>query len=343
MNRSIIAIVLVCLWLTGCNDRQTLKTSFTTYLTRVASVLDTAPPELSQPPALPPLPAQRTLQLSQPRVSAGLLDTLKLGECRLLTLVGEHNSPVGKSQQAGAVFMYHLQFQQGLNNCLSRNNDKALRSWLTDLQQQKAPLLPGFYWNMMVAEPEIRAALTPRQRPVMPDHRGFQATYNAFSLFAALQLLSQAPASTPDVNSDEFSERLSGLYNNDYLGELYYSLHSASHYLHQSLLFLTRLEQFNCGPAGKEDARRLRNAMEHYYIKDIQAQLTELDRHFVRLAPLLEQSLIPPPARQAEVAEYRHWYASGLNSHIYRRYRQLTLDHAKAWQRFLHRCDLPPS
>ncbi|WP_346350468.1 DUF3080 domain-containing protein [Oceanimonas sp. AH20CE76] len=339
MNRFIIATVLVCLWLTGCNDRQTLKLSFDTYLARVANVLDTAPPELRAPAPLPSLPGQRELQVQQPRISAGLLDTLKLGECRLLGLVSEHNGPVGKSQQAGPVFMYHLQFQQGLNTCLAQSNNDSLTHWLSELKAQKAPLLPGFYWNMMIAEPDIRAALTPRARPVPADHSGFQATYNAFSLFAGLNPL-QSRATV--VSSEEFTEQLSGLYNNDYLGELYYSLHSARHYLSESLVFLGRLEQFNCGPAGQDDAKRLRNAMEHYYIKDIQAQLTELDRHFVRLAPLLEQSLQPPPERADAMAEYRAWYASGLNSRLYTEYRQLTLEHAKAWQTFLRRCDLSP-
>ncbi|MDP5291915.1 DUF3080 domain-containing protein [Oceanimonas sp. CHS3-5] len=342
MKGSIIAITLACLWLTGCNDRQALKSAFDTYLARVANVLGTDPPALGQPAPLPPLPAQRRLQLQQPRISAGLLDTLKLGECRLLALVGEHNSPIGKSQSAGAVLLYHLRFQQGLQDCRAQQDDNALQAWLTGLEQQKAPLLPGYHWNMMVAEPDIRAALTPRQRPVPDDHRGFQATFNAFSLFARLRHQAAGTPQLTVIDSAGFNERLGGLYNNDYLGELYYSLHSASHYLAQSITFLGRLEQFNCGPAGKADAERLRNAMEHYYIKDIQARLSRLDRHFVRLAPLLQQSLTPPSTGHDAMDEYRHWYASGLDSLIYTRYRQLTLEHARAWQDFLHRCNLSP-
>ncbi|WP_107852644.1 DUF3080 domain-containing protein [Oceanimonas marisflavi] len=342
MKGSLIAIVLACLWLTGCNDRQALKPAFDTYLARVANVLGAEPPTLTRPGPLPPLPPQRLLQLQQPRISAGLLDTLKLGECRLLALVGQHNSPIGKSQSAGAVLLYHLRFQQGLRDCRGRHDDSELQAWLDELEQQKAPLLPGYHWNMMVAEPEIRAALTPRQRPVPADHRGFQATINAFSLFAALQRQAKGTPSLSLVNSDEFNERLGGLYNNDYLGELYYSLHSAAHYLEQSLTFLARLSQFDCGPAGQQDAGRLRNAMEHYYIKGIQGQLSELDRHFVRLAPLLAQSLVAPPERRDTMADYRSWYASGLDSRIYTHYRQLTLKHAKAWQAFLRRCNLSP-
>lgn len=342
MKRSIIVIALACLWLTGCEDRQALKTAFDTYLARVANVLDTEPPALTNPPPLPSLPAQRRLQMGQPRISAGLLDTLKLGECRLLPLVGEHNSPIGKSQSAGAVLLYHLRFQQGLQDCRSQSGDKELQTWLQELEQQKAPLLPGYHWNMMVAEPEIRAALTPRQRPVADDHRGFQATLNAFSLFASLRQQAGGTPQLDRLDSTAFNNRLGGLYNNDYLGELYYSLHSAAHYLEKSIGFLGRLEQFDCGPAGKADAERLRNAMEHYYIQDIQARLGELDRHFVRLAPLLKQSLTPPPERHDIMAEYRQWYASGLNSQIYTRYRQLTRDHASAWQKFLRRCNLSP-
>ncbi|WMC12171.1 DUF3080 domain-containing protein [Oceanimonas pelagia] len=342
MKGSIIAITLACLWLTGCNDRLALKPAFDTYLARVANVLDTAPPALTEPGPLPPLPPQRRLQLQQPRVSAGLLDTLKLGECRLLALVGEHNSPIGKSQSAGAVLLYHLRFQQGLQDCRTRQHDETLNAWLMALEQKKAPLLPGYHWNMMVAEPEIRATLTPRQRPVLSDHRGFQATFNAFTLFTTLRRQATGTPQPGVIDNTTFNDRLGGLYNNDYLGELYYSLHSAAHYLEQSLAFLARLAHVDCGPAGKADAKRLRNAMEHYYIKEIQARLSELDRHFVRLAPLLEQSLSPPPSRDEAMAEYVHWYASGLDSRIYTHYRRLTLDHARAWQKFLHRCNLSP-
>ncbi|NHI00859.1 DUF3080 domain-containing protein [Oceanimonas sp. MB9] len=342
MNGSIIAILLACLWLTGCNDRQALKPAFDTYLSRVANVLGVDAPSLGEPPPLPTLPAQRRLQLPQPRVSAGLLDTLKLGECRLLGLVSEHNSPIGKSQNAGAVLLYHLHFQQGLEDCLAQSHDDELHAWLAALQQQKAPLLPGYHWNMMVAEPEIRAALTPRQRPVPPDHRGFQSTLHAFALFADLQRQAAGHLSLKGIDATEFNSRLGGLYNNHYLGELYYSLHSAAHYLQQSLDFLQRLTQFDCDPAGQADAERLRNAMEHYYIKDIQGQLSELDRRFAQLAPLLAQSLSAPTERYSAMAEYRNWYASGLESQIYVRYRRLTLEHARAWQDFLRRCNLSP-
>lgn len=341
MKRSIIAIGLACLWLTACSPPRQLEQDFTTYLARLATVLQVEPPVLGEPAKLPPLPPQRALQLEQPRVTAGLLDTLRLGECRLLALVGEHNGPVGKSGGAAADLIYHLRFQQGLNTCLANTDDTALRDWLYRLQRQKAPLLSGYHWNMMVAEPEIRQALTPRRRPLGRDLQpGFQTTYEAFNLFARLHPQSAHPA---QADSRQLHRHLGGLYDNDYLGRLFYSLHSAAHYLSLSLAFLERLETLDCGPRVRPDAERLRNAMQHYYIGRIQPRLSELDRRFVQLAPLLQQSLLPPPERTAVMADYLSWYASGLDSQIYVRYRQLTLEHARRWQRFLARCDISPT
>jgi hypothetical protein len=338
------AVGLLCLWLTACSPHNELEHHFQTYLARVANVLEVTPPVLTKAPPLPSLPAQRELQQQQQRVTAGLLDTLKLGECRLLGLVGEHNSPVGKSQSAAAVLLYHLQFQLGVQECLAAAEDQALKDWLTRVQTQKAPLLPGYHWNMMVAEPEIRAALMPRLRPLrFAQQGGYQETVTAFSLFERLLRLAQGQDEPGPLHARELNQALSGLYDNDYLGQLFYSLHSAAHYLEESLAFLQQLELYDCGPSGRSRAERLRNAMQHYYIRDIQAYLGQIDRQFVQLAPLLEHTLTPPPSQQDALAAYRQYFAQGLDSRVYTRYRERTLEHARLWQRFLARCDISPT
>lgn len=338
------AVGLLCLWLTACNPHNELERHFQTYLARVANVLEVSPPRLTPPDPLPALPPQRTLQQQQQRVTAGLLDTLKLGECRLLGLVGEHNSPVGKSQSAAAMLLYHLQFQQGLHDCLARAKDPALQDWLSEVESLKAPLLPGYHWNMMVAEPEIRAALMPRARTLrFAQQGGYQETVAAFTLFDRLHRQARGLAEPAPLTVRELNLALSGLYDNDYLGQLFYSLHSAAHYLEQSIGFLQQLERFDCGPRGRDQAERLRNAMQHYYIRDIQAYFSQLDRQFVQLAPLLERTLNPPVPGNDQLAEYRRHFALGLDSRVYRRYRELTLEHARLWQRFLARCDISPT
>lgn len=344
MYGSNIVIGLACLWLTACSPPNELEDHFQTYLKRVAHVLEVAEPTLSPAAALPPLPPQRALQQQQPRVSTGLLDALKLGRCGLLDLVGEHNSPVGKSQTAAAQLLYHLQFQQGLQRCLASTDDPELTDWLHNIAAQKAPLLPGYHWNMMVAEPDIRAALTPRQRTLaFAQQNGYQETVNAFSLFARLQVQAQGRASVNQPTLKELNQALSGLYRNEYLGRLFYSLHSAAHYLDLSLAFLQQLEQFDCHRGGKVRAERLRNAMQRYYIEGIQGYFGQLDRQFVQLAPLLQSTLNPPLSRQEQMIAYRDHVGEGLHSEIYRRYRTLTLKHARLWQRFLQRCDISPT
>ncbi|WP_445398547.1 DUF3080 family protein [Zobellella sp. An-6] len=337
-------IGLLCLWLTACNPHNELERHFQTYLARVANVLEVSPPSLPAPAPLPPLPPQRRLQQQQQRVTAGLLDTLKLGECRLLGLVGEHNSPVGKSQSAAAILLYHLQFQQGLRDCLVRAEDPSLQDWLTEVESLKAPLLPGYHWNMMVAEPEIRAALMPRARALrFAEQGGYQETVAAFALFDRLYRQARGLAEPVPLTGRELNHALSGLYDNDYLGQLFYSLHSAAHYLEQSIDFLRQLEQFDCGPRGREQAERLRNAMQHYYIRGIQAYFSRLDRQFVQLAPLLERTLSPPMPSNDRLADYRRHFARGLDSLVYTRYREQALAHARLWQRFLARCDISPT
>ncbi|WP_298722683.1 DUF3080 family protein [uncultured Oceanisphaera sp.] len=344
MYGSNIVIALACLWLTACSPANELEAHFQTYLKRVAHVLEVEEPTLSQASALPPLPPQRELQQQQPRISTGLLDALKLGRCGLLTLVGEHNSPVGKSQTAAVQLLYHLRFQQGLQRCLANTEDAELTDWLHQIAAQKSPLLPGYHWNMMVAEPDIRAALTPRLRTLAFEQQdGYQETVNAFSLFERLQLQAKGQSSVMMLTPKELNQALSGLYRNDYLGRLFYSLHSAAHYLEQSLAFLRQLEQLDCRRGGKVRAERLRNAMQRYYIDGIQRYFGQIDRQFAQLAPLLQSTLYPPSARQAQMTLYRTQFGKGLNSEIYRRYRTLTLEHARLWQRFLERCDISPT
>lgn len=344
MNGWKIAAGLISLWLTACSPQSELEHQFQTYLARVANVLEVAPPTLSTAPPLPPLPPQRELQQQQDRVTAGLLDTLKLGECRLLGLVGEHNSPIGKSQSAAALLLYHLQFQQGVQQCLAITQDPTLLDWLEQIRRQKARQLPGHHWNMMIAEPEIRSALMPRARPLGLDQQpGYHETLAAFELFYRLQRLAQGRPDTPSLQPRELNQALSGLYNNDYLGRLFYSLHAAGHYLNQSIGFLQRLEQFDCHPRNRSSAERLRNAMQHYYIEAIQPHFSQLDRQFVQLAPLLQHTLTPGFIQNPPLTDYQAHFARGLDSRVYARYRSLTLEHARLWQQFLARCDISPT
>ncbi|OIN04294.1 DUF3080 family protein [Oceanisphaera psychrotolerans] len=344
MNGWNIAGGLACLWLTACSPQNELEAHFQTYLKRVAHVLEVTAPTLSPAAALPPLPPQRTLQQAQPRIHSGLLDALKLRQCRLLELVAEHNGPVGKSQTAALQLLYHLQFQQGMRRCLTDTDDPALADWLRHIAAQKAPLLPGYHWNMMVSEPDIRAALSPRQRPLKFEQQsGYQETIAAFELFAQLHDLAGNSQGDAPLTPRELNQALGGLYHNDYLGRLFYSLHSAAHYLGMSLAFLQQLEGFDCRRGGKVQAERLRNAMQHYYIEGIQRYFSQIDRQFVQLAPLLQHTLTPPPDRQELMHEYREQVGLGLNSRLYRRYRTLTLEHARLWQRFLRRCDISPT
>ena len=328
----------------ACSPQDELESHFQTYLKRVAHILSVAEPALIPVPALPPLPTQRQLFFTQVRISSGVLDALKLGQCKgLLELVAEHNGPIGKSQGAAGQLLYHLQFQQGLQLCQAPYLSPELQRRLHEIAQQKAPLLPGYHWNMMVAEPEIRAALIPRL-PALPFNQqaGYQSTLQAFSLFAQLQNQAQGETRSQPLSSEQLNQALSGLYQNHYLGRLFYSLHSAAHYLEQSNQFLQLLESLDCRRAGQEDAKRLRNALQHYYIKDIQHYLAQIDRQFVQLAPLLQRTLEPPESKRDLMLDYRQQLALGLNSQVYIRYRRLTLEHAKVWQKFLQRCELSP-
>ncbi|MGO4998980.1 DUF3080 family protein [Oceanisphaera sp. W20_SRM_FM3] len=346
-----IIVVLTCLWLMACSPADDAKDHFQTYLTRVAHVLAVPAPPLQAPYTLAPLPAQRDLTLTTPRISTGLLDALKLGQCDLLGLVAEHNAPVGKSRSAAGQFAYHLQFQQGVAQCLSQTTDAELSAWLIELGPLKASLLPIYFWNLMVEEPEVRAALTPAVRSLPFQSSGdYQATLQAFSLLARLQAQARQYSAMPftlttdsfvDLN-EELNQALRGLYKNPYLGQLFYSLAANAAYLEQSIAFLDQLHDFNCQGANAIKAERLRNAMQHYYIKDIQPYFTELDRQFVQLAPLLQATLAPPADKADLMAPYNAQVALGLESGRYVRYRALTLQHAKVWQNFLKRCELSP-
>ncbi|MGO1617631.1 MAG: DUF3080 family protein [Oceanisphaera sp.] len=328
----------------ACSPKNELESHFQTYLARLAHVLQVDEPTLTPVPALPDLPNQRLLVAHQEPISSGVLDALQLGQCEgLFELVAEHNGPVGKSQSAAGQLLYHLQFQYGLQACQAQHADAELLTWLANISEQKQPLLPGFFWNMMIAEPELRAALTPRQQTLpFQQQPGYQDTLHAWSLFADLYQQTHHKTPFQPMSGELLNQALAGLYQNHYLGRLFYSLHSAAHYLEQSTEFLQQLNTVDCRRAGAEDAKRLRNAMQHYYIKGIQRYLGQVDRQFVQLAPLLALSLTPPDEKQDLMQHYRQQVAQGLNSQVYVRYRQLTLEHAKVWQRFLKRCELSP-
>ena len=356
MRLTCTTLISICLLLlvTGCAE-ETPEHILERYAERVASSLDQdARLDLSQPPDIRPLPRRRTRLLATEEVRQGLLEVLNLHHCKLLPLIAQRNSSLGRVMLPSQQLIYEVKLYQGLRTCQQHLADSPLDAdeiiQIREIWAIKQRNFPIVVWNALYASEEMERNFSLAE-PALPlrGEDGFSGTMDALQHFTQLAALAYNQAEWP---LPEFLDRLEddyqALYNNRYGSRCQRSFFHPTRTLdHTAQLIERRLQQRPlCFRQQTNPQANILNSVFHkYYAGEVQPYLSKLDRQGQRwlseqatllahFAPLLPRTM---QDYQQQVLSLTHPDA------LWPRYLTARNRHTQAWQQILMQCNLMPT
>ncbi|MEZ9069078.1 DUF3080 domain-containing protein [Vibrio atlanticus] len=318
----LVRSTLLCLTmvLTGCFD-DSPQNYFDDYQTKIANVQDAD--EIQQDWELESLPRKRELFIEVPSLSIGLIDSYQLRQCGLFNLIAERNSVLGKVADEFRNYDYQVALLEGVGHCLSNNElEPEIVELLREIEQQKLAQFPLHQWNLIYASEAMQSQM--RGSQWLRADIGDQVRQTS----DALEHINQA-LNTPLV-SGKTTEVQEGLEKSSTLGDLYYSLSSASAELDTITQQLTTFDaNIICGKQRDTTKfRYLNNVFEQQYIDKVQPYMAQLDGYYQQLAPQLGMFDAQP--------ELHSYYFPIQDAH--QAFRASTRRHVDYWQQLFKRC-----
>lgn len=318
----LVRSTLLCLTmvLTGCFD-DSPQNYFDDYQTKIANVQDAD--EIQQDWELESLPRKRKLFIEVPSLSIGLIDSYQLRQCGLFNLIAEKNSVLGKVADEFRNYDYQVALLEGVGHCLSNNElEPEIVELLREIEQQKLAQFPLHQWNLIYASEAMQSQM--RGSQWLRADIGDQVRQTS----DALEHINQA-LNTPLV-SGKTTEVQEGLEKSSTLGDLYYSLSSASAELDTITQQLTTFDaNIICGKQRDTTKfRYLNNVFEQQYIDKVQPYMAQLDGYYQHLAPQLAMFDAQP--------ELHSYYFPIKDAH--QAFRSSTRRHVDYWQQLFKRC-----
>ncbi|MEZ8052216.1 DUF3080 domain-containing protein [Vibrio atlanticus] len=318
----LVRSTLLCLTmvLTGCFD-DSPQNYFDDYQTKIANVQDAD--EIQQDWELESLPRKRELFIEVPSLSIGLIDSYQLRQGGLFNLIAERNSVLGKVADEFRNYDYQVALLEGVGHCLSNNElEPEIVELLREIEQQKLAQFPLHQWNLIYASEAMQSQM--RGSQWLRADIGDQVRQTS----DALEHINQA-LNTPLV-SGKTTEVQEGLEKSSTLGDLYYSLSSASAELDTITQQLTTFDaNIICGKQRDTTKfRYLNNVFEQQYIDKVQPYMAQLDGYYQQLAPQLGMFDAQP--------ELHSYYFPIQDAH--QAFRASTRRHVDYWQQLFKRC-----
>lgn len=175
------------------------------------------------------LPRSTELRLEPPRVSVGLLDTLRLDRCRLGQLVARRNSSLGQAQTLHARLLYELDSLLAITECLDSElaENPRIEALLREARDAKHDNLPIYMDQLLTRSDAFRNALKPARFGAQPTQisRDLQQSTVALDYFALLFSNSSFSGDAAGDNSDDSAnDKQARERRNQYFSRLYYDL-----------------------------------------------------------------------------------------------------------------------
>lgn len=236
------------------------------------------------------LPRSSALRLEPPRVSVGLLDTLRLDRCRLGQLVARRNSSLGQAQTLHARLHYELDSLLAITECLDSElaENPRIEGLLREARDAKHDNLPIYIDQLLTRSDAFRNALKPARFGAQPAqiNRDLQQSIVALDYFA---LLFSNASFGDDGGDDSANEEQARERRNQYFSRLYYDLEP----YHPHLRHLARS---NALPTHWHNTQQTA-----HWLRYLNAQLTDASRsrncaaaqYFeTQVAPVVEQIIV---------------------------------------------------
>ncbi|MEC9482301.1 MAG: DUF3080 domain-containing protein [Halomonas sp.] len=151
IEHPLIAVLLLSVFLAGCDSPRDANDLFVDYQQRVGNVLDIEPPTPVSPRNIGIFPSRDERLFALPDMRMGMLDVYALRTCRILPLIAERNSQLGKLAAASQHWLYELELWRRLRQCWTTATPDRLeaddRQRLLALTLAKTQQLPKASWN----------------------------------------------------------------------------------------------------------------------------------------------------------------------------------------------------
>ncbi|MBN0986164.1 DUF3080 family protein [Amphritea pacifica] len=353
-HRFLITLIATVL-LQGC-DQRPVETMLERYSNRVANSLDSDTRlDLDIQLPLPAYPRRRERIRPVTDLRQGLIEVLNLRHCRLLNLIAERNSSLGKVMPPSRQLVYEIRLLAGLGSCRqslqrSQTADPQLIRQVDQLYQIKKRDFEAALWNGIFTSEAMERNFS-RSEPALSlnDDDGFSQSRQALLILNQVAALNstidsaQTQWTEPDYldQLEPHYQALSTLrFGSRWLRSVYLITHTLEH---TAGVIEARLRKrplcFNKNATPK--ALIVKNVFSKYYAGELQPYMSRIDREgreWLQLnRRLLHNFNHIPPAMQRYQSQIIDADAPLWQNYIAARDR-----HTKAWQQLLSQCNLMP-
>lgn len=348
----LILAITVALLLSACSD-DSPQAMLENYSNRISNALDQpAQLELSPPSNLPAFPRRRDRFQPVEDVRQGLIEVFNLRHCRLITLVAERNSSLGKVMAPSKQLAYELELYVGLRDCLRQlikaEAEADLISQISDILVVKQRNLPMVLWNGIYTSEAFERNFS-RAEPPLP----LQDTDSFISDSVALQTLIKLAALQNDTSDwavpaelETLENHYQALYNNRFGSRWLHSVSLLSETLnHTADVIEQRLQRRPLCFNGRSNPKAtiVKNVFTKYYAGELQPYMARVDQQGRRWLALNNRLLSQFSRVPTAMQRYQQQALSLEDSDsVWQQYIQARNRHTKSWQTLLGQCGLMP-
>jgi hypothetical protein len=325
-------LLLVLIFIVGCDNRYSLQRHLNDYQQRMANVLDVESTDRLTI-SLPPYPSLRELKQDIPATNIKLFEFYKLQHCELYSIVAERNTSLGNLQLPSTRYIYESHLIDALKQCLIDTTDTKIREKLESWQQAKTRQLPMVWADLIQLSHELK--------------QGFSANFGLIKgnkqdglgqSKKALNYLIQIEQSRR-INSAELEQHLQYVMNNPLPAKLWLSQLTLATHLNQSTKWLLHhTNDLQCsGTSSNKKMEYLTNVFQRLFIEKIQPIASQINHYQYQLSPIFERMLAHP-----NLSPTFKNYINTSNQQGFENYQEAMQQHIYFWQDLFKRCNIKP-
>ena len=325
-------LLLVLIFIVGCDNRYSLQRHLNDYQQRMANVLDVESTDRLTI-SLPPYPSLRELKQDIPATNIKLFEFYKLQHCELYSIVAERNTSLGNLQLPSTRYIYESHLIDALKQCLIDTTDTKIREKLESWQQAKTRQLPMVWADLIQLSHELK--------------QGFSANFGLIKgnkqdglgqSKKALNYLIQIEQSRR-INSAELEQHLQYVMNNPLPAKLWLSQLTLSTHLNQSTKWLLHhTNDLQCsGTSSNKKMEYLTNVFQRLFIEKIQPIASQINHYQYQLSPIFERMLA-----HSNLSPTFKNYINTSNQKGFENYKEAMQQHIYFWQDLFKRCNIKP-
>lgn len=345
-------LLLLSLALSGCRD-DSPQSMLENYSNRVSNALERSERlTLSAPTSLPAFPRRRDRFLPVEDVRQGLVEVFNLRHCRLITLIAERNSSLGKVMKPSRQLAYELELYVGLRDCLeqlirTRAEEELIRQ-ISDILAIKARNLPRVIWNGIYTSEAVERNFS-RSEPPLPllSSDSFISDITAMETLIGLAALQSNTSAWPlPKELETLEQQYQALYSNRFGSRWLHSVNLLTRTLnHTADSINNRLESrpLCYNKKSNPQAKIVKNVFTKYYAAELQPYMARVDQQGRRWLALNNRLLAQFSQLPAAMQTYREQALSLEHpDSVWQNYSRARDRHTRAWQALLGQCGMMP-